>query len=350
MMIERERLSAAYRRFAEGEARGRSPLYEALAHGVADDPAVLGFLETLPHAKQQPNLLFAAVRFLSGTPAGWEELRAAVLDNAAAVRTTMLERSTQTNEPGRCATLLPVLALLPQPLALIEVGASAGLCLLPDRYGYDYEGRRVRPPDETLQPPVFPCAVDAKTPLPAACPQIVWRAGLDLNPLDVADRDQMAWLKTLVWPEQTGRRDRLDAAIRIAAAEPPRLVRGDLRHDLATLCSQAPGDATLVVFHTAVLAYVTDPAERAAFAGAMPSLCDFWIANEAPHVFLEVAARTSAGAMGRELDTTRTPIGGGRFLLSVNGQPFGWADPHGAWLDWVANPPASNRDWNRTPV
>ena len=52
----------------------------------------------------------------------------------------MLERRTQTNEPARCALMLPLLAALPQPLALLEVGASAGLCLLPDRYGYDYDG------------------------------------------------------------------------------------------------------------------------------------------------------------------------------------------------------------------
>jgi hypothetical protein len=49
----------------------------------------------------------------------------------------MLAQSTQTNEPGRCAALLPMLARLPEPLALLEVGASAGLCLLPDFYTYD---------------------------------------------------------------------------------------------------------------------------------------------------------------------------------------------------------------------
>lgn len=347
-MIERERLAAAYRRFAEGEARGRSPLYEALAHRVADDPAVLDFLETLPRAKQQPNLLFAAVCFVSGTPAGWEQFRAVVLDNVDTVRTTMLERSTQTNEPGRCAVLLPVMALLPQPLALIEVGASAGLCLLPDRYGYDYHGRRVSPLDETLQPPVFPCAVDArKTPLPTACPQIVWRAGLDLNPLQVTDRDQMTWLRTLVWPEQIGRRDRLDAAIQIAAADPPRLIPGDLRYDLAAICAQAPPDATLVVFHTAVLAYVTDREERAEFARAVAGLCDYWIANEAPHVFPEAAARTGAGAGDSNLSTAGAPSGGGRFLLSVNNEPVGWTDPHGAWLEWIANRPRFYRNGHR---
>ncbi|MFE1255308.1 DUF2332 family protein, partial [Streptomyces fungicidicus] len=54
------------------------------------------------------------------------------------VSSLMLARMTQTNESARCATLLPVLAALPQPLALIEVGASAGLCLYPDRYRYRY--------------------------------------------------------------------------------------------------------------------------------------------------------------------------------------------------------------------
>ena len=109
----------------------------------------------------------------------------------------------------------------------------------------------------------------------------------------------MAWLRALVWPEQAGRRDGLDAAIRIAAAEPPRIVRGDLRRDLTALCAEAPADATLVVFHTAVLAYVTDGSERAEFAGAMASLCDFWIANEAPHVFPRLRPAPAPGRWAR---------------------------------------------------
>ena len=82
----------------------------------------------------------------------------------------------------------------------------------------------------------------------------------------------------------------------------------------------------------------------------MASLCDFWIANEAPHVFPEVTARVDAGAPRPDLNTAGTPIGGGRFLLSVNGNPVGWADAHGAWLDWIADPPASYRDGDRTPA
>ena len=174
----------------------------------------------------------------------------------------MLSRSTQTNEPGRCATLLPVFARLPQPLALIEVGASAGLCLLPDRYAYSYEGHYVRPQDARADAPVFPCRASPNTPLPHAVPRIVWRVGLDLNPLDVADVEQMRWLETLVWPEQTGRAERLRAAVQIARADPPRLLRGDLRDGVAGLARQAPKHATLVVFHTAVLAYLSSDRAR----------------------------------------------------------------------------------------
>ena len=125
---ERRRLRAAYRRFAADEARGKSLLYEALANRVAADDEILDILLALPRPKRQPNLLFAAVRHLYGTPEGWTEFRQRAIENSAAVTAMMLERSTQTNEAGRCASLLPVMALLLQPLALIEVGASAGRC------------------------------------------------------------------------------------------------------------------------------------------------------------------------------------------------------------------------------
>jgi hypothetical protein len=131
-----------YRAFA-AEARGRSPRYVELATAVAGDPLVLGFLDTLPAAKRQPNLLFAAACYLLGEPPDLAALRGLIAGRRTELTGTMLRRRTQTNEPARCATLLPALALLPEPLALIEVGASAGLTLLVERYSYDYEGHRV---------------------------------------------------------------------------------------------------------------------------------------------------------------------------------------------------------------
>ena len=327
-----DRIAAAYRRFADEEAQGRSALYEALARAIADDTALLTLLAAVPPPKRQPNLLLAAVRHVAGMPLAWPAFRDIALARWSEIRAIMLSRSTQTNEPGRCATLLPILARLPQPLALIEAGASAGLCLLPDRYAYAYGDHIVRPHQAAADVPLFPCRANAATPLPSAVPNVVWRAGLDINPLDVNDAAQMTWLETLVWPEQAERADRLKAAVRIARTDPPRIVHGDLREGLAKLASDAPKDATLVIFHTAVLAYLPNVAERDAFAASVACLCDYWISNEVPHVLPDVAARAP----------TEAPVG--RFLLAVNGEPVAWSDPHGAALEWIgAAPPPQSR-------
>jgi hypothetical protein len=312
-------IARRFRRFAELEAKGHSPLYETLANGVAADSAILEFLADLPDAKQQPNLLLAAVRFVCGTPTGWEDFRAGFTAARDAIRAEMLVRRTQTNEPARCAVLLPALARVPGPLALIEVGASAGLCLLPDRYGYSYDGKAPFGPE-----PRFPCRADALTPIPSTHPRIVWRAGIDLNPLDIRNDDDRAWLETLVWPDQPERLARLRAAAAIARANPPRVVSGDLLSSLPALAAEAPRDATLVVFHTAVLAYVSDPGARAGFVHMMGDMNAVWISNEVPRVFPAVTSKLAG------------PGPAGAFLMAVNGEPVAWTDPHGAWIEWIA--------------
>src|SRR5699024_4464590 len=115
-----------YARFAEHAARGRSARYESWARAIAADQFVLDFLHQLPPQRRQPNLLFAAIRHLSGLPEDYAALRAVIRNRTAELEHVMRTRHTQTNEPGRCAVLLPLLARLPQPLALLEVGASAG--------------------------------------------------------------------------------------------------------------------------------------------------------------------------------------------------------------------------------
>jgi hypothetical protein len=314
------RLAERYRTFATDEAQGISPTYERLAHDVAISPDILHFLAGLPAQRRQPNLLLGAATFIARRPPDIALLTGLVRDRAAELRATMLARTTQTNEPARCAVLLPLLAALPQPLALIEVGASAGLCLLPDRYGYDYGPSRIAAPD--VAAPVFHCVVDGPAPLPAALPHIVWRTGLDLNPLDVESVDDMAWLEALVWPEQEHRRRHLRMALDVARREPPRVVRGDLLKDLKPLMAEAPTAATLVVFHTAVLGYVAPVEARMAFADALRRSRAIWISNESASVFPDIAARAPA------------PAPRGRFLLAVDGEPKAWTGPHGQSLDW----------------
>lgn len=213
-----------FRLFAEHEARGRSPSYERIARAVAADPGLLGLIEELPPAKRQPNLLLAACRLL-GAPTDVDGFLDFVQARWPGVREVVLEQSTQTNESARCAMLLPVLAALPQPLALIEVGASAGLCLYPDRYDYLFDrgrgGVTSVGPGSAVRLRV---AAHGDVPVPAALPTVVWRAGLDLHPLDVTRDDDLAWLTACIWPEHEERRQRLLAAARIARADPPHLV------------------------------------------------------------------------------------------------------------------------------
>jgi hypothetical protein len=316
-----ERLATVYRNFAEHEARGRSALYAELALGVAEDRELLELLEGLPRQKQQPNLLFSAVLRLCGTPAGWAEFRAWFGERREEVLALVLARRTQTNEPARCATLLPLLATLPPPLALIEVGASAGLSLLIDGYAYDYDGHHVPPARSSdVTPPTFACRASPGTPLPDHVPEVAWRAGLDLEPVDVANPEQVAWLEALVWPGEGERLELLRAALAVARADPPRVVRGDLCQDLPALAAEAPADATLVVFHTAALAYVDDAAERAAFADTVRALGAVWISNESPDLLIEA---------------TGDPWPQGRFMLARDGRPVAWTDPHGTAIDWL---------------
>jgi hypothetical protein len=126
---------------------------------------------------------------------------------------------------------------------------------------------------------------------------VVWRAGLDLNPLRVNVDADMAWLATLVWPEQLDRLARLNGAVEVAKIFDPGVVCGDLRTDLIALAAQAPGHATLVVFHTAVLGYVRSQRERDAFALACSQLGAIWIRNEWPNVFPNIASKVDATPM-----------------------------------------------------
>jgi hypothetical protein len=322
------RLSTAenYRAFAR-EAHNRSPAYESLANAAAGDENVLSFLSSLPRQKRQPNLLFASARYLLNEPPSISQLRALVGQDAARLAQVMLAHRTQTNEPARCATILPALAQIPEPLALIEVGASAGLALLFDRYSYDYGGVQLSGSDPDA--PLLRCGVIGKVPapIPDRMPDIVWRAGLDINPLDVTKEEDVRWLSCHVWPGESDRQERLDAAVESARRDPPAVHRGDLLTDLPALAAQAPREATVVVYHSAVLAYVAAQ-DRRRFAETMKALSAIWLSNEAPGVVADVSAAVPVG-----------PEHNGAFLLVRDGRtPLALTDGHGTWLQWLEDP------------
>ena len=157
-------------------------------------------------------------------------------------------------------------------------------------------------------------------------PTVVWRSGLDLNPLDVRDEDDVRWLEALVWPEQTERFALLRAAIDIARADPVAVTSGDLTSDLASVAAAAPSQATLVVFHSAVLAYL-DTAQREQFRASVTELArrrpTVWVSNEGAGVVVDIASTHDSAP----------------FVLARDGVPLAFTSPHGDWLEWLPDSP-----------
>jgi hypothetical protein len=310
-------------------SRDESPCFADWARGVAEDPEVQAQLADLPTVKQQPNLVFAAARW-HGVPAPgpYRGLRDSLLGDDGTIRSTILSRSTQTNEVGRLATLTPAFATLAddEPLALIEVGASAGLCLYPDRYSYAWA--TATGPVTAGKGPRLDCEVTGPFPERVAVPRVASRAGIDLNPLSVTDEDAMAWLANLVWPEQDERRERLRVAVEVARSDPPSLVTGDLLTELPGEVDQAGKAGRVVVFHSAVIAYL-EATDRARFQEMMTELVAegrcHWVSNEGANVLPEV---TATGP--------QVPDDLSSFILGVDGRVVAWTHGHGQSMTWLA--------------
>jgi hypothetical protein len=322
MVTAFEDVAVLYRRFAADEVRGISPLYDEICTGIAEDADVLELLAALPQPKWQPNLLLGAWKFVHGVASGYPEFRERLLDDPEAVRSVMRTHATQTNEAARCATTLPVLASIDGPIALFEVGVSAGLCLFPDRYHYRYltdDGTyEVGEPSGVD----LTCEVTGPMPIPTRLPEIVWRGGIDLNPLDIRDDETVRWLRALIWPEQPGRLERLDAAIAIARTERTQVVAGNADEQFEAALAAVPRAATLVVLNTATAMYFT-PEQRERFA-ERADRAGVWIAQEQAGVLPNVAAALPV----------RAPRG--KFVLSQNGVPLAFTAPHGGDIEWIA--------------
>lgn len=313
-------ISERYLRFAD-EAEGSSPLYAALARAVAEDPLLCRSISELPERCHQPNLFFAAVQYVTGSaPENGTDLSARTATHWDDISATMRSRYTQTNEANRCSALLLGLHDLPQPLAVVEVGASAGLCLQLDRYTYQYKGADLA----TLGSGscLLSCELQPGARAPERIPDIAWRAGLDQNPLDVTDEDDVRWLRSLVWPGMHARLERLDSALTVARTNPPRIDRGDLVRDLPKLLAEVPEEATPVVLHSAVLAYVGSDTVRE-FLGVVEGAGAVRVGIEPPRA--SPAIPDHAGSESANFTW-------GSFVLDRNGEILARCESYGSWL------------------
>ncbi len=237
--------------------------------------------------------------------------------------TSRLSSPPQTNEVRRStavlAALLHIAARTRMPLQLSEVGASAGLNLLLDRYRHQL-GKEMRGAADS---PVR-LAPEWRGPLPPDVDlTIAQRRGCDLSPFDLTSREDRTRLLSYVWADQTERLERMRTAIDIAVRSPPVVDRADAVEWLALqLAEPTPGRAQ-VLYHTIAWQYLPEEAKRAGreqieAAGARATA-------EAP-LFL-VAMEDDGQRPGAALHLEAWPDGSRTELARV--------DFHGRWIDWL---------------
>jgi hypothetical protein len=260
-----------------------------------------------------------------GGEASWDEdPEALVRGHAEFLRRFVREQGVQTNEVQRSWMLLPCFLeaarrARAETVDLIELGPSAGLNLVWDRYRYVYDAGAWGP---TASPLVL--SGDERRRVPRDMLDVRLRVrsrvGVDRSPIDVTTDDGARLLKAFVWPDQAWRLELLDRAIEALRADPPELLRGDVVDELPGLLRARRADALTLVFQTVVLAYLDRDGVRRIYAALDEAAADgaplAYVGTHAPapdvHTYHSLALRVWPGE--RELVAD--------------------ADFHGAWIDW----------------
>ena len=335
---ERQKLAERFRHFATEECHDSSPLYAVFALAVAEDDQLLELASHCRRWQPPANLLFAAVQdiLLRGAdhplrefyPALAESLHACeaaagpfknfCVSHYSEIKSLIEARLVQTNEVRRCVPIQAAFATMvgamgKRPLALIEIGPSAGFNLCWDQYNYgpmawesdsevklstEWRGSK-RPPRWEEQPVVSS------------------RVGVDLNVIDLDQESERRWLLALIWPEHEERRKRLEKVIEITRRAKLELREGDAVEELLPMSRATPEDSLLCIYHTWVANQMTDR-QRVKLLdvietiGRSRDLCHIYN-NIEPHLHLTYY-----------MDGVR------------HDTPLAKTDGHARWVEWLA--------------
>jgi hypothetical protein len=308
-----------------------SPLYAELVEVVAGDPELLRVINRIRHLPP-PNLLFAAVQYLliggadEGLAAFYPSLvekpaapggvgphfRRFVLANEEEIIEIGNNRYTQTNECRRCIALLPMVMMSPfDSFHLIDVGASAGLNLAIDRYGYRYGDR-----DWNLTSELELTGEWRGRSVPFHEIEVLGRTALDLNPIDPADETARRWLDALIWPEHEERRSRLRSALDLVSKLDIEAIAGDAVETLPGVLAALPAGVPVVVMISFTLGQL-EPARR----GRLEEIVAAGRSHRPIH-------RISMEALDKSDDWAQLVVDDGSGPRTV-----GQAHPHGEWVE-----------------
>ncbi len=340
-------LSEAFLAFARLECRETSPLYCSLSEAIAVDEELLQIAGQAPAGQPVSNLLFAAVHYLlvadpthpladyyttcTTEPKDPTQAFPAFKDFVLSHQREMIEllqtRLVQTNEVRRCAFLLPAFQFAlryfePRPVALLEIGCSAGLNLLWDRYRYEYdESRDVYGLYGDLSSPVLItsdfCA-DHPDVLSDPRPTVSQRIGIDLNVIDTSIPAEADWIKALIWPEHHWRRCLMDAAIKRRSEFDLDLRNGNGFAQVEEIATEVSLDSLLCIYHTHAANQISQ-AERESFLKTVNKLGHH---RDLVHIFNNLHDALLRLQIYRDGQLSEMPL--------VN------TDGHGSWIDWLA--------------
>ncbi len=299
-----------------------SPLYAAVCRRLADAAIVA---EVAPDDRWDlPIRLLAALHYLALSDGvdPWTDAVATVAEHADRVARFVSEQAIQTNEVQRAWSLLPAfLSLGEASLDLVELGPSAGLNLVWDRYRYHYARGSWGRDDASVE-----LSGEERAPVPAELLereiQVRRRRGIDRSPIDASDDEGARLLTCFVWADQSERLARLAGAIAALRADPPELLCGDYVELLPTMLADRIDGALTVVFQTASTQYLSEE--------HYTELLRTRHASERPLAWISTRRHSEeedGSHCGYELELAFWPEHGPRRVARMG--------YHGQWLEWL---------------
>jgi hypothetical protein len=268
-------ISDRFKRFAT-DCIGSSRLYERLSLEIAGDDKLLQMAAHCRAGQPEPNLFFGAVHYLllkgynhelkayyasivndpCEPVTAFPDFRRFCLEYENDIIPILQSKLVQTNEVRRCAYMYPAFCYIyekaKKPLALIELGTSAGLQLFWDKYGYAYNDNE-RYGDATSELVLRSEIKEGNLPyLLKDSPPVTARIGIDLHVNDLENAEDYLWLRSLIWPEHKERITNFDKAALYFKKQAIQLIEGNGVELLADTAAMIPEEAVLCVFHTHV--------------------------------------------------------------------------------------------------
>jgi hypothetical protein len=226
------------------------PVADALALRMAAALHALALTESAP----------ALVSCYPPRAAAIEQLRPIVLgavrEHQNAIR-AFLSSPPQTNEVGRSGVLVGGFLQIAKdtglPLRLLEIGASAGLNAIWDRYHYRLGAAGWGDPQSAVR--IAPSWEGPSPPIDAPI-RVIERLACDIAPIDLEDRAQRLRLRAYVWADQRERLSRLESAIELARAHGPRVERADAADWVRTKLHEPAAASATVLYHSIMWQYL----------------------------------------------------------------------------------------------